>query len=330
MSVAGSAKVRRDRVVIDLTISGATADALTGVVDQGKVQPVDWPEGTLLEPSSFIAQGRIFTPIEVLSKANVCVLGHQTAEDLFQGDYPLGETVLVNRQRFLVIGVLAELEPTDPEERNNSKINEGLYMPISTAIQNLYDSEPSVSITAKAMDESNIDETKEAIVNFLRERHNITMNSEGEYEDDFYIMTRQEIIGAQQEAARTLSTLLVALAVVSLVVGGIGIMNVMLVSVSERTREIGICMAIGARQRDIVAQFLIEAIMLSAASGIAGIVLGISIVPLAANFNQGMALLDPASIPLSFTVAVLTGAIFGLYPALRASKLLPVEALRYE
>ncbi|MBN1314634.1 MAG: FtsX-like permease family protein, partial [Anaerolineales bacterium] len=115
-----------------------------------------------------------------------------------------------------------------------------------------------------------------------------------------------------------------------LVVGGIGIMNVMLVSVSERTREIGICMAIGARQRDIVAQFLIEAILLSAASGLAGIVLGISVIPMAAKFNQGMALLDPASIPLSFSVAVLTGAVFGLYPALRASRLLPIEALRYE
>ncbi|MBN1314983.1 MAG: ABC transporter permease, partial [Anaerolineales bacterium] len=221
MSVAGSAKVRRNRIVLDMTINGNTADALTDVVEMGQVQPVDWPDGKLLDAAAFISRGRIFTPAEVLSKANVCLLGYQTAEDLFQGDDPIGDTVLVNRQRFLVIGVLAELEPTDPEERYNAQINDGLYMPISSAIQNLYDSEPSVFITAKAKDESRIDETKEDITNYLRTRHNVSMNSEGEYEDDFFIMTRQDIIGAQQEAARTLSTLLVALAVVSLVVGGI-------------------------------------------------------------------------------------------------------------
>lgn len=330
MSVSGSAKVRRGRVVLDMTINGNTADALTDVVEMGEAQPVDWPAGKPLDPAEFIGLGRIYTPVEVLNTANVCVLGYQTAEDLFQGDNPIGETIQVNRQRFLVIGVLAELEPTDPEERYNTQINEGLYMPISTAIKNLYDSEPSVFITAKVKEESKMEDTKKEVMNYLRARHDVSINSDGEYEDDFFVMTRQDIIGAQQEAAGTLSTLLVALAVVSLAVGGIGIMNVMLVSVSERTREIGICMAIGARQRDIVAQFLLEAILLSAASGLAGIAVGMFVVPVAARFNQGMALLDPASIPLAFSVAVLTGALFGLYPALRASRLLPIEALRYE
>jgi len=138
------------------------------------------------------------------------------------------------------------------------------------------------------------------------------------------------VLGAQQEAARTFSLLLTALAAVSLVVGGIGIMNVMLVSVSERTREIGVRMAVGARRGDVVSQFLAEAVLLSAAGGFLGIALGVLAIPALASLNKGVALLDPRSVPLAFGVALLTGIAFGLYPALRASRLNPIEALRYE
>ena len=144
------------------------------------------------------------------------------------------------------------------------------------------------------------------------------------------MLTRNDILGQQQEAARTFSLLLAAMATVSLVVGGIGIMNVMLVSVTERTREIGVRLAVGAKQRDIVSQFLLESILISASGGLAGIVLGILAIPLAAALNQGVALLYPGSIPLAFGVAVLIGIVFGLYPAIRASRLDPIEALRYE
>jgi len=123
---------------------------------------------------------------------------------------------------------------------------------------------------------------------------------------------------------------LVAMATVSLIVGGIGIMNVMLVSVTERTREIGVRLAVGARRRDIVNQFLLEAMLISAGGGILGVAVGILAIPLAAALNRGTALLAPTSIPLAFGVALLTGVIFGLYPALRASRLDPIEALRYE
>jgi ABC-type antimicrobial peptide transport system permease subunit len=261
-------------------------------------------------------------------------LGHKTALDLFQGDNPLGQVVWVNRQRCQVIGVLTELESIDPEERYRSDPNVAFYLPISTAIKNLYDKEPSVTITARVKDESHMDDAKAEISNYLRKRHTIdpTVGTDGEthYEDDFNLTTRQDILGAQQEAVRTFSLLLAAMAAVSLVVGGIGIMNVMLVSVTERTREIGVRMAVGARARDVVQQFLLEAVLISAGGGLFGIALGVLVIPLAATLNQGLALLAPDSIPLAFGVALLIGVVFGLYPALRASRLDPIEALRYE
>ena len=134
--------------------------------------------------------------------------------------------------------------------------------------------------------------------------------------------TRNDILGQQQEAAQTFSLLLAAMATVSLVVGGIGIMNVMMVSVTERTREIGVRLAVGARQKDIVRQFLLESMLISASGGVVGIVLGILVIPLAAALNQGVALLLPCSIPLAFGVAVLIGIVFGLYPAIRAALLI--------
>lgn len=330
MSISGEGKVRRGFTVLDMQVSGTTADGLDNVAAQGDTQPVDWPDGELVTGAAFMGNGRYFTPAEVLSQADVCVLGHKTAQQLFGGDNPLEEIVWVNRRKCLVIGVLTELEVTNPALRNQVRPNEAFYLPISTAINNLFDEPPSVQVTARVVDESRMAAARQEIIDYLRSRHAIGKDEIGEWQDDFEMTTRQDILGAQQQAARTFSFLLAAMAAVSLVVGGIGIMNVLLVSVTERTREIGVRLAVGARPQDIISQFLLEAVLISGFGGVLGIAVGVLSIPLVANLNQGVALLSPASIPLAFGVSLLVGLMFGLYPALRAARLDPIEALRYE
>lgn len=330
MAVNAPAKARYGRATLDLTISGVTGYALERVVSSGEVQPVNRQEGEALTLESYLEDGRFFTDLEVLENGPVCVLGYQTATDLFGGDDPIGQTIWVNRNRCEVIGVLSELEFLDESQRYRSNPNLNLFMPISTVIQMFYEDEPSVMMTAFVKDESRMDEAKDQIRAYLRQRHEILPDANGEYADDFNLTTRKDILGAQQEAANTFSLLLAAMATVSLIVGGIGIMNVMLVSVTERTREIGVRLAVGARSRDIILQFLLEAILISIGGGILGVALGILSIPLAASLNSGLALLEPGSIPLALIVSVVIGILFGIYPALRAARLDPIEALRYE
>jgi ABC-type antimicrobial peptide transport system permease subunit len=330
MSASKTIKARFGTNTLEITALGTTADALDGIISSGDVQPVGWKGDASFSTDDLLSDGRFFTADEVFAGAPVCVLGYQTALDLFSGDNPIGETIWVDRTRCTVIGVVAELESTDVQQRYRSDPNEGLLMPISTVIQTLYDEEPSVYMVVHVKDADRISKAKEQITNYLREKHQIEQDADGNYPDDFDMTTRNDILGQQQEAARTFSLLLAAMAVVSLAVGGIGIMNVMLVSVTERTREIGVRLAVGAKQKDIVSQFLFESIIISASGGLAGIVMGILAIPLAAALNQGVALLYPGSIPLAFGVAVLIGVVFGLYPAIRAARLDPIEALRYE
>ena len=330
MAINAPAKARYGRATLDITISGVTGSALETVVSAGEVQPVNRQDGEVLTLESYLADGRFFTDLEVLENGPVCVLGYQTATDLFGGDDPIGQTIWVNRNRCEVIGVLSELEFLDESQRYRSNPNLNLFMPISTVIQMFYEDEPSVMMTAFVEDESRMEEAKDQIRAYLRQRHEILPDANGEYVDDFNLTTRKDILGAQQEAANTFSLLLAAMAIVSLIVGGIGIMNVMLVSVTERTREIGVRLAVGARSRDIILQFLLEAILISIGGGILGVALGILSIPLAASLNSGLALLEPGSIPLALIVSVLIGILFGIYPALRAARLDPIEALRYE
>jgi ABC-type antimicrobial peptide transport system permease subunit len=330
MSVNGSASLRYGLQTETLSFQGTDAGAILGVIAQGAVQPVNLPSNKPLTPAAFIGQGRFFTQAEVLDGDGVCVLGYQTALDLFNGDNPIGATVWVNRKPCQVIGITAELEAVNVEDRINTRPNDALFMPISFAVQNLFDSEPWVTIIAHVTDESKMEAAKAEIATYLRQRHGITQGADGKYADDFHMTTKQDVLGAQLQSAATFSLLLTALAAVSLVVGGIGIMNMMLVTVSERTREIGVRMAVGARGRDVEAQFLLESMLLSSVGGLLGIAVGVLTVPVAASLNQGVALLDPGSIPLAFGVSLVTGLVFGFYPAMRAARLDPIEALRYE
>jgi putative ABC transport system permease protein len=331
MNVFSTGRLRKGRIAIsNVAIQGTVATYLVSLASKGEFQPADWMEDTTPKLEVFLEYGRFYTPAEVLAGAEVCVLGYQTAEDLFEGAELLGETILVNRKTCEVIGVLAELESVDPSQRDRSRLDEGIYMPVSTTIEGIFDEEPAVTIIAHVTNESMMEDAVAEITSFLRERHGIEETTGGYFEDDFHLMTKQALLGAQQDAARTFSVLLTTLAAVSLIVGGIGIMNVMLVSVTERMREIGVRRAVGARRTDIVMQFLIEAVILSSISGILGIMLGTLLIPVAASLYEGIAILDPKSIPLSFGVAMFTGVVFGLYPAIHASRLDPIVALRYE
>jgi putative ABC transport system permease protein len=330
MNVGGSGKIRYGSNVLEMGIAGVTAEILEVLLFNDDVQPAGWPADSPLPGDAFLAAGRFITPAEVLAEADVCVLGSETALDLFEGDNPVGDTVWVNRQRCLVIGVMSELEATNPDEKYSVSPNEAFYMPVSTAINMLFDEEPSVFMIARISDQRHMEEAKAQIAGYLRVRHNVEKDGEGNYVDDFDFTTLQDVIGAEQESAQTFSRLLVAMAVVSLIVGGIGIMNVMLVSVTERTREIGVRLAVGARELDIIAQFLLEAVILSGVGGVLGIAVGIITIPLIPSFDDVLAVLDPESIPLAFGIALLVGIVFGLYPAARAARLAPVDALRYE
>ena len=191
MSASKAVKARFGKNTVEINTIGTTADTLDGIISSGEVQPAGWTGDTAFSAEDLIADGRIFSTDEVYAGAPVCVLGYQTALDLFSGDNPIGETIWVDRTRCEVIGVLTELESTDVQERYRSDPNEGLLMPISTVIQTLYEEEPSVYMVAHVRDAGRIDEAKEQIASFLRERHAIEQDAEGNYQDDFDMTTRQ-------------------------------------------------------------------------------------------------------------------------------------------
>lgn len=330
MVVNGYGKARYGRFVADVAVTGAMADALPSLMQAANLQPIGQISTEDIGTETFLADGRFFSPLEVAAGADVCVLAWDTAQELFSGDDPLGETIWLNRHRCQIIGVLHQMESLSVEDRFDADINRGIYMPISTAVNQLFEEEPAVAMMAHVRDESQMEAAKAQVQAYLRGQHQITADSEGNYNDDFYVTTRQDVLGTRLAAARTFSLLLAAMATVSLLVGGIGIMNVMLVSVTERTREIGVRTAVGAQRRDLVLHFLLEATLISAMGGLLGVAVGILSIPLVAQLNNSQAVLQPDSIPLSFGVALLTGMLFGLYPAVRAAYLNPMEALRYE
>ena len=263
------------------------------------------------------------------SRARVAVLGKTVVEDLFPDNpYPLEQTVKINDVPFRVIGVLEEKGGSEFGDVDNS-----VMVPLTTAQTRLFPSrgrsgERLVSIImVEAVSEDRMDAAAEQISAILRERHDIDFSDE----DDFSVVSQADIVAVFGQITGVLTTFLGAIAGISLLVGGIGIMNIMLVSVTERTREIGLRKAVGAKRRDILWQFLLEAMTLSLVGGLVGIGLGaLGAEIISALIEDFRAILSPQAVLLATTFSAAVGLFFGIYPARRASLLNPIDALRYE
>jgi len=269
-----------------------------------------------------LAEGAMFTEADVRSAAKVCILGKTTADKLFPDEDPVGKVIRIKNVPMTVLGVL---KPKGVSMMGSDQ-DDTVIAPYTTGMKRLAGVTMLSRINVQAESAEQIMEVQNSITELLRQRHRIQPGRD----DDFMMRNQQELAETQNAAAETMTALLAGIAGVSLLVGGIGIMNIMLVSVTERTREIGIRMAVGARGRDILLQFLIEAVTLSSIGGILGIALGVGGAHLLTVLKHWATLVSADSILLSFVFSAAVGIFFGFYPARKASQLDPIDALRYE
>jgi len=269
-----------------------------------------------------LAAGTFITERQLKAAAHVCVLGQTVARELFGLNNPVGETIVIKGLACRVIGVLTEKGAT----AWGSDQDDTVLAPLTTVQRKLMGVTHIERIEVVTSGRDASDRVMEAVKRLLRARHRLSTGQD----DDFRIYNRAELAQTSEESARVFTWLLGSIASVSLLVGGIGIMNIMLVSVTERTREIGIRMALGARQSDILWQFLLEALVLSAVGGVLGVFLGLGGAAAVARFSQLPVSVTPVSILVAFLFAGLVGVFFGLHPARKAARLRPIEALRYE
>ena len=275
-----------------------------------------------------LASGRIFEAGEMQGAAKVCLIGATVAKQLFGSADPIDQSIRIKRVPFTVIGVLdvkgQSMIGTDQDDL--------ILVPIKTARSRVLGTASAArnrsvgTIWVKAAEGVDTKVVEEQVRSLLRQRHRIQPGAD----DDFSLRNLQEVMAAQEASSRVLALLLAAVASVSLLVGGIGIMNIMLVSVTERTREIGLRMAVGARTRDILGQFLVEAVTLSLIGGLAGVALGIGGSLLIAELAGWRIVISPQAVGLAVAFAFVIGVFFGFYPARKAARLNPVEALRFE
>ena len=277
----------------------------------------DWP----------IVSGRGFEPQEVSGAGKVALIGQSVAKQLFGDADPVDQQIRIRKVPFTIVGVL--------EKKGQSMMGQDqddvILVPLATARNRLFGNPQGKLrrvgvISVKVRDGQNMKEAEDRIRELMRQRHKLQPGTD----DDFTIRNLTEILQAQEASSKVLALLLAAVASVSLLVGGIGIMNIMLVSVTERTREIGLRMAVGARANDILKQFLVEAVTLSLIGGLLGIALGLGGSLAIGQFAGWRTSLSPESIVLAVGFAAAIGIFFGFYPARKASRLLPIEALRYE
>jgi putative ABC transport system permease protein len=268
-----------------------------------------------------VRDGRFFDYADVKLMKRVAAIGTTVKTALF-GDGPaLGEEIKVEGQGFVVIGVMESKGQTswyDPDDQ--------IFVPITTSQRRLFTQESVNDIYIQVEGVERIDEVKASVERILRKRHRIRPGADA----DFSVRDFTEFIETLKKTTRTFTILLSGIAAVSLLVGGIGVMNIMLVSVTERTREIGVRMAVGARRRDILRQFLIEAVVMAVTGGVIGIGLGFVMGALVAHFGGWRTSVTPYSVALGFFFSALVGVVFGIYPAMKAARLDPIVALRYE
>jgi putative ABC transport system permease protein len=269
-----------------------------------------------------IAEGAAYSSQDVRSANKVCVIGHTAAYNIYGDEDPIGQVLRIKGVPFVVTGVLAQkgfsLQGTDQDDV--------VIMPYTSAMKRVAGGTTLRNINVQIGSEDQIDSAQQQIVSLLRQRHNIRSGRD----DDFTVRNQQEVADTANATANVMTGLLFAVACVSLVVGGIGIMNIMLVSVTERTREIGVRLAVGAHGRDILTQFLIEAVVLSAMGGVIGIAAGIVASKVISMIKNWPTVISPLWMLIAFLVSAAVGIFFGFYPAREASRLDPIEALRYE
>jgi putative ABC transport system permease protein len=277
----------------------------------------------ILGVRSFVLEnGSFFSNQDVEARARVAVLGKTVADNLFAGINVVGQTIRINKAPFRVVGVLA----SKGQSAGGMDQDDTVIIPLTTAQERLMGITYIQNINVQAASTEVIDQVQEDITALLRTRHHITVNSP----DDFAVRNLVAVMATAGEATNTITLLLANIAAISLLVGGIGIMNIMLVSVTERTREIGIRKALGARFRHILLQFMIESVVIGVTGGIIGILLGISVATGISALAGWQTVVSLPAILTAFFFSVLVGLFFGLYPARKAALLDPIEALRYE
>ncbi|MBI5815098.1 MAG: ABC transporter permease [Nitrospinae bacterium] len=268
-----------------------------------------------------VEEGRFFNTADISGARRVVALGTEVVKKLFAGKDPLGRYVKINNINFLVVAVLAE-----KGEVGWWNADDQALVPITSFQQRLFGGKHLQEISIALDSEDALDYGKEMVINILRKSHKIRKGAE----DDFHVRTQLEILKSMEEITRTMTLLLGGIAAISLLVGGIGIMNIMLVTVTERTKEIGLRKALGARRMDIMKQFLVESAVLSSVGGVIGILLGAVAAFAIASFTEWKTFVSPKSVITAYSVALFVGVFFGWYPAWKAAKLNPVDALRRE
>ncbi len=269
-----------------------------------------------------IDKGSFYTASDVANSSNVAVLGQTVVENLFGRSDPIGEIIKLDNQNFRVIGTIKSMGSTQFGQDQDNIVS----MPITTAMRRLYGIDHVDLVLAQSQSEEVIDEASNEVEKILRRSHNLRAGEK----NDFTVQNQTQILDIMSTITNVFTITIAGIASISLLVGGIGIMNIMLVSVTERTREIGIRKAVGAKNKDILVQFLIESIVLSIIGGIIGIAFAVTVSFILNRFTMLTTAITVMPIILAISFSTIVGIFFGIYPAMRAARLNPIDALRYE